>query len=389
MRDKFPGYFTPPIEAIKEEWNNSLFIFDTNILLNLYRLSPETAEEILSTLENMNGQVWLPYHVCEEFFKNRISTINEQYESYNSLVNHIDKYFTELKSKLESKRHPYLKNTGPILSKFEENCSEIKSQIRLEKERCVSPCDDWILNRIETIYSDKIGNQLDDQKLEIIHKNGQKRYDKKIPPGYMDNKKETNKFGDYIIWEEILEKADIVSKNIIFISDDDKEDWWLISKGKILSPRPELIKEFKNKSEKIFHMYNLENFLRYSNEIKHRNLKSKTLEEIRNNNNEIKKKRQYQIRKQELEILRNEYLKQQDIIKSIGPSENAKLYQEFIQNHQDEIKKYENLLPASSELFNNKLLSKRYELELMELRDRHNLVRSENYCNRQYFRLVA
>jgi hypothetical protein len=49
------------------------------------------------------------------------------------------------------------------------------------------------------------------------------------------------------------------------VTDDQKEDWWLLVKGKTIGSRPELIEEIRREAgvEK-FHMYTTESFLRYS-----------------------------------------------------------------------------------------------------------------------------
>ena len=57
---------------------------------------------------------------------------------------------------------------------------------------------------------------------------GQGRYKKEIPPGFKDAKDKdgVRKYGDLIIWKEMLKFALKQSKNIIFITDDVKADWW-------------------------------------------------------------------------------------------------------------------------------------------------------------------
>ena len=89
---------------------------------------------------------------------------------------------------------------------------------------------------------------------------GEKRYNKFIPPGFRDANKEdvadnTRKYGDLLIWKQLMYKALSEKKGIIFVCDDRKDDWWLEFRGKRIGPRPELIKEFKNVTENDFYMY--------------------------------------------------------------------------------------------------------------------------------------
>ena len=67
-------------------------------------------------------------------------------------------------------------------------------------------------------------------------KEGEYRYKSQTPPGYKDAKKDgVSKYGDLIVWAETYEYAVLNNKNIIFVTDDVKEDWWeKLDDGRIL-----------------------------------------------------------------------------------------------------------------------------------------------------------
>ncbi len=93
-------------------------------------------------------------------------------------------------------------------------------------------------------------------------------------------------FGDLILWNQILKEAkERQIKNIIFVTDDEKEDWWqyLDYKGrKIISPRPELIEELHMQSGvELFHMYNSEKFIEYASTYLKIAIKPGTVEQVR------------------------------------------------------------------------------------------------------------
>ena len=59
---------------------------------------------------------------------------------------------------------------------------------------------------------------------------GDFRYSHRVPPGFQDHPKPENKYGDLIIWEEILRDSTGVTSNgsaeaCIFVSQDQKTDW--------------------------------------------------------------------------------------------------------------------------------------------------------------------
>ena len=91
MRELFKGYFPFSEEEIKEMWDECIFVFDTNVLLNMYRYKEKTRKEFINLLRKIESRVWIPYHVACKFVKNRDTTIN-------SLLVNYDEYITELKS---------------------------------------------------------------------------------------------------------------------------------------------------------------------------------------------------------------------------------------------------------------------------------------------------
>ena len=83
-----------------------------------------------------------------------------------------------------------------------------------------------------------------------ICREGERRYNKLIPPGYKDNKKDGPfKYGDLISWVETYKYAQLNKKNVIFVTDDVKEDWWERNGKREILFRKELIKEFRRKTK--------------------------------------------------------------------------------------------------------------------------------------------
>ena len=281
MKKEFFGYIPYTNDEFKDLWNNAVFVFDANILLSLYRYSNETKNDILNALENIKDRVWLPYNICEEFFRNRANVIAEQNQVYEKLKNKIN--FNDTIDHIKRLRHSSLDKHKDEMVKIIEKCQEDILNI-IEKDKKSSNCrknGDEILTKIVNIFDDKIGQALDEDKLKEYKNIIDIRYEKKIPPGYMDCKKEENlKYGDAINWLEILEYAKKHNTDIIFVSDDEKEDWMEIVNGKKNGPRKELLNEFyKNTKSKIY-IYNSERFLQeYSINIE--SIVSDSIEEVR------------------------------------------------------------------------------------------------------------
>ncbi|MGB4659029.1 MAG: PIN domain-containing protein [Mobilitalea sp.] len=243
-------------------WSKSMFVFDTNLLLNLYRYSKETRDALFSALYNLKNRIWIPYHVVEEYYKNRCKIIYETTEKYDKLTKSSDTFIDECRISLNLKNKEVLE-----LKEFIQNW--------LIKEKTnnllvIKPAEDAILDNLLNLFDGKAGKNMDQSVLDGILAEGKTRYDNKIPPGYMDSKKinntnDNNMFGDLIIWKQILEYSKEFQKNIIYVTNDQKEDWWYIECGKTIGPRYELKKEFHDYTGKEFHMYSMESFLTKNN----------------------------------------------------------------------------------------------------------------------------
>ena len=83
MKNIFPGYYRPTIKEFSNLWNSCLFVLDANVLLNLYRYSQETSDELIQILKQVSGRLWVPHQAAFEYQKNRLQIIASQIEEYD------------------------------------------------------------------------------------------------------------------------------------------------------------------------------------------------------------------------------------------------------------------------------------------------------------------
>lgn len=251
-------------------WNNCDFVFDTNVLLNLYRYSTKISKLIIASLNDFKDRVWLPYNIAEEFLKNRQKIIFNKNNDINSLEKLSDNFIKEccdiLRLQAEKKE---IKLIQADLSHWIE---KVKHAYMLDSSK------DRILEQLLNLFEGKVGMPYSEEQLIEIKKSAEQRYNNKVPPGYKDAGKQNasgdnNMYGDYIIWKQILDYSKFNNRNIIFITQDRKEDWWYRISGKTVGPRPELRKEFYNNTKMKFYMYTLDQFLQINRKI-NRNITS-------------------------------------------------------------------------------------------------------------------
>lgn len=290
MKTLFKEYFYPTKVDNEEVWNNSLIVLDTCALLNLYRYSENTRNAFMELLEANRERLWIPYQVAMEFLNDRREVINSQEKAYDDINKGLDEGFNKIESALNKYKKHVILDIEEIKTRIVEFVSEIKKDLQ-EKHSKHPKYDenDILLAKILSFYEGNVGEDFDKDKLNSLYKEGEQRYKQQIPPGYKDEKEKSklgnrSLYGDLIVWKQIIKKASDSKCDIIFVTDDQKEDWWKIEKGKKISPRLELYKEFFSESNQRVLIYMADSFLRHANEYlknETKNISEETIEEVR------------------------------------------------------------------------------------------------------------
>ncbi|MBN3890580.1 MAG: DUF4935 domain-containing protein [Nostoc sp. JL31] len=271
MRDLFRGYYRPTNKEFEALWRDCIFCFDTNILLNVYRYTPKTRERLFTILSDLKDRIWIPYQVAYEYQKERLNVIEQQLKPYGELQKLLDDNLDKFKKIVAqySKRHSFSSfvDTKQILETIEKTYKGVKKVLADSNLNYPNLLDiDDFREEITNLFDGRVGQPYSEEDLGKVYKEAEKRFKISQPPGYMDaqgnNKKEHPEcYGDVVIWFQLIEYAKSQKKPLIFVTDDQKNDWWLERRGKILGPRPELIQEMFAKAGVSFYLYTGEKFL--------------------------------------------------------------------------------------------------------------------------------
>lgn len=264
MRTSFPGHFRPKAEELESLWRNADIAIDANVLLNLYRYSRQAREALLRALDSVRSRLFVPHQAAREFLDNRLGVTASQADEYTKTI----RVITELVQNLSNtKRHPFLPESE--LPEFrvhtEKACALLVSQREQLLQRLT---EDETLDAIDKICSEAMGVPLTMEELKTVENEGVLRYQNKIPPGYRDAKKEgvaevQKRFGDLILWKQVIRRAKDAAKPMILVTDDQKDDWWCEQSGRTVGPRPELVEEFSKEAGQRFWMYSVDQFLEH------------------------------------------------------------------------------------------------------------------------------
>lgn len=250
MKSYFFEHMPIPDDLEKDIWENGIFCYDANILSLVYKLSKDSRTDLIKMIDLKKDRTIIPYHAAKEFILNTENNIKSQSSIYSSLNEIIAKFEKDCKNTCEKITEHHCFDTDDYLLEIEEavkKCTEYLQQQENIHNDLYNPKD--IQDQITSILDNCISKPFSDAELGKILQEGAERYAKKIPPGYEDkNKNNGNEFGDLIVWKHLIEISIAENKPIIFISNDQKKDWYHIDNGKKKGPRHELRREFYDKT---------------------------------------------------------------------------------------------------------------------------------------------
>jgi len=262
MRSKFNSYYIPTDTQIKQLWDTCIFSFDANVLLDLYRYSDKSRDELLQLMETLRDRIWIPFQAAKEFHSNRLTVIYEVHQKVDQVIKNLDNVLKSLES--DFRQHPYL--TGSLLSSTVSNIKRTVS--KLEHAKAKHPDliqDDEIGGKIADLLDGRVGDTFQQDQIATINREIDERLTKNTPPGFLDKDKGPDgSRGDALIWFQLIHYSREHQHPLIFVTRDDKEDWWLKFRGRTLQPRPELRKEFKDKTGQEFYLYRTPRFIEYA-----------------------------------------------------------------------------------------------------------------------------
>ncbi|MBZ1521578.1 hypothetical protein J3325_10455 [Leuconostoc mesenteroides] len=324
IKTLFAPFFRKPFNKDFLADRKTLIVIDTNYLLSILRLSPDLAIKYINALINNKENIYIPYIVALEFNFNKSSVKYENkknIETINEIKDNIKKVLSESQIKLSKilltdqldriKRHndTYLK--------------KLDSELHSIKETDRNKTDNDTYNSLIDAISTKIGEKPTQLSINNIEAEGKTRYENKIAPGYNDEKNKVGsrsfdgieyqrKYGDLLIWKDIILKAkELKKKRVIFVTDDGtsgkKDDLFYKIDGNKIGPAIEMMDELYKDSNADLYILRNEHFV------------SETVE----------------LNEQQKQEIRNLSIANKEIVYKTNLNDNEKLIKELNQEIQD------------------------------------------------------
>ncbi|WP_434952725.1 PIN-like domain-containing protein [Shewanella sp. HL-SH4] len=214
----------------------TLIFFDTNILAYLYKLHANARNEFYTWSDSVinDNRIFLPGWAASEY-SNRVTT------------NKLDDYTNNNNNASPDKAKKMYEALYEIASLFVDDDILASSQFTGDREQFLDGFRNTIKSLDTYTRAFKTQFKVGDVHNEIIkhfstvvlnsdltelcskaNKEGDTRFEHRLPPGFKDGGKGENRFGDLIIWYEVLGKSKEFKANfdhVLFLSNDEKSDW--------------------------------------------------------------------------------------------------------------------------------------------------------------------
>ncbi|TQM84721.1 hypothetical protein FHX81_7177 [Saccharothrix saharensis] len=254
--DAFPGYRRPPEEELADALRSALVVVDANVLLNLYRYNESTRDDLLGLLRRVGDRLWIPHQVMREFWRNRLTVLAGRAAATDQVLAALAKQHRAADDAL----HQWAKTTavadavrddlrGEVAALHARLETAIRSHTPPSPDSPGVPGREPVLDRLEALLRGKVGAQPDHSQWKALVQEGKRRAAAKEPPGYLDAGKDDSTLpegaaGDYLVWAQAVQEAARRDTDLLFVTGDEKEDWWWRYRSDFLGPRVELVEEF-------------------------------------------------------------------------------------------------------------------------------------------------
>ena len=286
-KEEFYGFYREPFNKENMTNENTIIVFDTNSLLNVFRFTPEASKEYFEIIQSIQDKIYIPYLVALEFHFHKSETLLLNEINVTKFKNDFSKNWNKVKSDAVKKLFSSLTFRNDLqqneLTTFLSNLLnsdklDIEAKL-IEKISSISDNQKNTFKILIQIMESKTGERYTQDMITKIEKEGEERYKNGIPPGFNDANKKLSrsyngikyqqKFGDLIIWKDIISKAkEDRIKHVIFVTSDGKQDSktdlnYKVCVGndgngkekyQIIGPRIELIEEMKNDTGADFYL---------------------------------------------------------------------------------------------------------------------------------------
>lgn len=215
---------------------NYTIVCDTNVFLRLYDYSPAFTFFAVNCLNAVKDKIVITCTTnleYEKHYRGKYQSAKNKIENYDEKFATLTQaYKSDMNKEFERINQYHFPDMDRLKSQIDNSLQIIEDTFREygeTHELLIAVNENYL--ETDPIFAFISGipkmPSYSFEKLYRICDEGYKRYKTKQPPGFMDKGKDGIRlYGDLILWNEIIDYSCAEKANIIFITDDVKEDWW-------------------------------------------------------------------------------------------------------------------------------------------------------------------
>lgn len=240
------GVFTAAQRSTDEIKSTCLVVLDANVLLLPYKMEGVSLSEIVKVYQPLvkAGRLVIPPQAVREFAKNRSEKVGDMVKYLREQASLSGPVLSKKIGALEG--HEGYKAAKALAESIKESIRDLQKSISAVADDITGNVgDDPVSQAYRSLFADAVcadPAECDDEA--ALSKELQERYAMSRPPGYKDQTKDDGGAGDLIIWKTILAEGARRQLDCIFVTADQKPDWY-VQAGGPFQPRFELLDEYR------------------------------------------------------------------------------------------------------------------------------------------------
>lgn len=227
-----------------------IVVLDANVLLLPFEFSTASVDEVERVYTELAkaGRLVVPGQAAREFYKHRSRKIAAIVEAIESAIGRANKQIFEKTIPLLEDDEDY-QAARELGKDFVNKGKEIARKLTAINQKLQ---DEIGADRVSVLYRKLLGKcvaevEIATEDRKAVVEEVARRARLQIAPGFKDQQKEDGGIGDYLVWRAILQEGERRKAHCIFVTEEQKADWWIKRHG-AFQPRPELIDEYRRNS---------------------------------------------------------------------------------------------------------------------------------------------
>ena len=224
-----------------------IYVFDTNVLFVPFLVSNKGFKDYkkIATELVKNKRLVIPARVAREFAKNRGENIKTLFRKLQEARERLGRGGFDLDSLPVFEDDTNYKR----IKEIESEVNKFRTEYREKIDELSVKIKKWNWNDPVSLFYKKLwtNDSIIEMKIETdkVQADLKFRQEHQIAPGYKDKNKVDGGIGDLIIWQTIMEISKDRQKDIVFVTNEEKNDWFYNEKNTSLYPKFELFDEFR------------------------------------------------------------------------------------------------------------------------------------------------